>query len=199
MEKTCKLIVLGDSGVGKTTIIHKYVYDEYRVDFKATIGADFSSKSIQKTENETLELNIWDTAGEERFHSIGAMFYRGVEAAILVYDITQVESFKHIIKWKNDLCLKAGLGNDEKITIIVFGNKLDLANQREVTDDEIRTLKQEHDLDVVEISSKTGEGIEEGFKKIIDMFLESYNEKNAITSCSQLTLTENNNEKKGCC
>ena len=130
MEKTCKLIVLGDSGVGKTTIIHKYVYDEYRVDFKATIGADFSSKSIQISENETLELNIWDTAGEERFHSIGAMFYRGVEAAILVYDITQVESFKHIIKWKNDLCLKAGLGNDEKIPIIVFGNKLDLANQR---------------------------------------------------------------------
>lgn len=198
MEKTCKLVVLGDSGVGKTTIIHKYVYDEYRVDFKATIGADFSSKSIQISENETLDLNIWDTAGEERFHSIGAMFYRGVEAVIFVYDITQLESFKHIVKWKDDLYAKSGITNEDNIPMIVFGNKVDLEDQRQVTKDEIQVMKQEYGLEVIEVSSKTGQGVEEGFKKIVDMIMSAHKEMKNISSYTNLTLTENNNNKSCC-
>mgnify|MGYP001153341496 CR=1 FL=1 len=100
-NRSCKLVVLGDSGVGKTTLIHKYVNNEFRADFKSTIGADFTAKEIVVENNYKIDLQIWDTAGEIRFHSVGAAFYRGTDACIIVYDVTSRDVARRFIhkKW----------------------------------------------------------------------------------------------------
>ena len=198
MNRTCKLVVLGDSGVGKTTIIHQYINDEFRADFKATIGADFSSKTIEIGE-ETIEFNIWDTAGEERFHSVGASFYRGVEAVILVYDITQHETFEHLQKWKDDLYSKSGIPISEEIPMIIFGNKADLEDQRQVAKYEVDQIGNANNIPVMEVSAKNGSNIEEGFKKIAELYLKaSENAKKIEASSITLKVNQGQNQNKQC-
>merc|ERR1719419_1980030 len=96
-----KIIILGDSGVGKTSILHKYVSNKFIEEHKATIGADFSTKEITIDDNRLITLQIWDTAGQERFQSLGNAFYRGADACILVYDIADERSFEEIKVWKS--------------------------------------------------------------------------------------------------
>merc|ERR1719177_74289 len=96
-----KIIILGDSGEGKTSILHKYVNNKFIEEHKATIGADFSTREITIDDSRLITLQIWDTAGQERFQSLGNAFYRGADACILVYDITDKESFDAIEEWKS--------------------------------------------------------------------------------------------------
>ena len=165
MNRTCKLVVLGDSGVGKTTIVHQFTEGEFRADFKATIGVDFSSKTIEIGED-SVDLNIWDTAGEERFHSVGVAFYRGVEAVILVYDITQKETLDHLQKWKEELYINSGIPTSEEIPMIIFGNKADLEDQRQVSREAAEGYASSNMLDYIETSAFSGQNIGDVFDRV---------------------------------
>ena len=118
---TLKLILLGDSGVGKTSLMRQYVTHKFEQRFKATIGADFFSKEIS-VEDTPVSLHIWDTAGQERFQSLGTAFYRGADVCLLVFDISNASSFTNLQSWMQEFRLQAG---DSK-EIILVGNKADL-------------------------------------------------------------------------
>ncbi|KEG06521.1 rab7 GTP binding protein [Trypanosoma grayi] len=121
-----KIIILGDSGVGKTSLMHQYVNKKFDSRYKATIGADFLTKDLE-IDGQMVTLQIWDTAGQERFQSLGSAFYRGADACILVFDVTQQESFAHISSWLEEFNIQAG-----KRDSVLIGNKTDLADRRQV-------------------------------------------------------------------
>ena len=165
---------MGDSGVGKTTLIHSFVNNEFCEDFKSTIGADFSSKVIN-VDNTSIDLQIWDTAGEERFHSVGAAFYRGTDACLLVYDITQKNSFERVEVWLNDLLTKANVTNSESFPIVLFGNKSDLAEElRSVSTEDAENWAKLKNCGFYEVSAKTQNNVENGFQEVLRKFIKNH-------------------------
>jgi len=133
-----KMIVLGDSGVGKTNIVKRYILDDFCLESKSTIGVEFFSRNIRLNEEAEVKLQIWDTAGQERYRSITTGFYNGSRGALLVYDITKKESFENTNKWLSEL----RLNGEKDLTIVLVGNKCDLIDDRQVTTEEA-TLKAE--------------------------------------------------------
>ncbi|OHT17105.1 small GTP-binding protein [Tritrichomonas foetus] len=202
-ERVCKLIVLGDSGVGKTTLIHQFVNQEFRADFKSTIGADFSSKTCFVGKKQ-VQLQIWDTAGEERFHSIGPTFFRGTDSCILVYDRTNRSSLEHLEKWKNDLVTNVENASSPSFPFVIFANKSDLESEEVVLKTEAEEMFKTTDgnhYPVFEVSAKTGNNIEEGFLKLSELYVKYSQESVHTISLSGVDLTEENNQKKNgkCC
>lgn len=191
-----KLVILGDSGVGKTTLIHRYVDSEFRADFKATIGADFNSKSITIDDTD-VDLHIWDTAGEERFHSVGATFYRGTDACVLVYDVTQRESFNRLKTWEEDMFAKSGIER-AGFPIIVFGNKADLDEQRQVSFEEGEHYGKQWGVPVLEVSAKSGVNLEEGFNKLVELYLQQNHEKKKVQEPICLNINQTVSNKEAC-
>ena len=113
-----KIVIVGDSGVGKTNLITRYLKNDFKPETKATIGVEFSDKKyIYK--NKTIKVQIWDTAGQERYRSLTSMYYKGAKGAIFVYDISSKNSFESIDKWLIEMKKTA----DENIKIILIGNK----------------------------------------------------------------------------
>lgn len=198
-QLTCKLVVLGDSGVGKTALIHNLISQEFRADYKATIGADFSSKTCF-IGNRQVELQIWDTAGDVRFHSVGAAFYRGTDACILVYDITQRGSFERLEMWREDLISKVEMERIDEFPFVIFANKSDLEEGRQVTVEEglafAESINCHHHF---QASAKTGENVEDGFTKIAELFLAYVRNEVQTVAVRGVSLTENREEKGKCC
>merc|ERR1712147_378899 len=127
-----KVIILGDSGVGKTSLMHQYVSKKFSNQYKATIGADFLTKEVQ-VEDRLVTMQIWDTAGQERFQSLGVAFYRGADCCVLVYDVTAPTTFKNLESWRDEFLIQASPRDPENFPFVVIGNKVDLADSRTVT------------------------------------------------------------------
>lgn len=146
-----KVIILGDSSVGKTSLMNQYVNKRFSNQYKATIGADFCTKEVvvndrvvtmQVTETETnsvawhgplillIVFQIWDTAGQERFQSLGVAFYRGADCCVLVYDVTAPNSFKNLDSWRDEFLIQASPRDPEHFPFVVLGNKVDLDNRQ---------------------------------------------------------------------
>mmetsp|Transcript_27493 Transcript_27493/g.41611 ORF Transcript_27493/g.41611 Transcript_27493/m.41611 type:complete len:239 (+) Transcript_27493:175-891(+) len=140
-KKTLKIILVGDSGVGKTSLMNRYSSGKFTGQYKATIGADFVSKEVAVTVPSTGEtqlciLQIWDTAGQERFQSLGVGFYRGADACILVYDITDPESLENLDHWRSEFLSHVGGGLSDmarSFPFVVLGNKADKSKDRLVS------------------------------------------------------------------
>ncbi|XP_069037223.1 ras-related protein rab7-like isoform X1 [Lepisosteus oculatus] len=124
-----KVILLGSSGVGKTSLMNQYVNKMFSSQYKATIGADFLTKEII-VDDHLVTLQIWDTAGQERFSSLVAGFYRGADSCILVFDVTQPESFKKLDSLRDEFLIEASPRDPENFPFIVLGNKIDLENRQ---------------------------------------------------------------------
>ncbi|TYI64582.1 hypothetical protein E1A91_D09G098700v1 [Gossypium mustelinum] len=120
-----KVIILGDSGVGKTSLMNQYVNRKFNNQYKATIGADFLTKEIQ-FEDRLFTLQIWDTAGQERFQSLGVAFYRGADCCVLVYDVNVAKSFDDLNNWREEFLIQATPSDPENFPFVVLGNKVDL-------------------------------------------------------------------------
>lgn len=164
-----KVLLLGESCVGKTSIFHRYVKDEYSQAYKATIGADFFSKDLKVDDKEVI-LQIWDTAGQERYQSLGVTFFRGSDACILVYDICDQRSFDAIQSWVDQFLQGVGANTqnpkESGFIFVVLGNKCDLAENRQVSSEAAKDFCTENGFHFFETSAKSGFQVQEAFEYI---------------------------------
>ena len=127
-NENIKVILIGNSGVGKSNILGRYLNDEFKQETKSTVGVEFGSKKL-KIEKTNIKLQIWDTAGQERYRSITSAYYKGSKGCFIVYDITSLQSFEDIEKWYEEIVKLT----EKNISIILVGNKCDLESERKVT------------------------------------------------------------------
>jgi len=164
-EILLKIIVLGESGVGKSSIINQYCNQTFSHDHKATIGADFFTKKLDIGRN-LITLQIWDTAGQERFQSLGKAFFRGANACILVYDITSKSSFDRVDDWKMQFDQINSINYNDKFPFLLLGNKSDLQEERAITENQAMQYAASNDMECFETSALDGTNIKEAIYKI---------------------------------
>jgi len=159
--KRTKIVLLGNQSVGKTSLITRFMYDTFDNTYQATIGIDFLSKTMY-LEDRTVRLQLWDTAGQERFRSLIPSYIRDSSVAIVVFDITNRESFFATSKWIEDV--RSERGNE--VIIVLVGNKADLSDKRQVTLEEATAKAAELNIMFMETSAKAGHNVKSLFKKI---------------------------------
>ncbi|GMM46808.1 Rab family GTPase [Pichia kluyveri] len=207
-----KIVLLGESAVGKSSVVQRFVknsFDEYR---ESTIGAAFLTQSIHLSKNDilssgdndnsittdtidddgiTVKFEIWDTAGQERYRSLASMYYRNANAAIIVYDITQLESLDKAKYWIKELQRQA---NKDTI-IILTGNKLDLNDERKISIDDVNEFTSIYNLLNFEVSAKTGENVNQLFKDIaIKLVIKNLKSNNNLNTTNKHSNTINLNQ-----
>ena len=163
-----RYIIIGDSAVGKTNIIYRFIKGEFNNELESTIGVDFLSKNIKK-DDIILKLQLWDTNGMEKFKSIRQNYYKNAACAIIVYDITNEKSFKSINDWIEECKNNA---YNENLIIILVGNKTDLSDQRKITEEEGESLGNKYNMRFYESSALTGYNINTIFNESSDMIYE---------------------------
>ncbi|KAI4310708.1 hypothetical protein MLD38_035663 [Melastoma candidum] len=159
-----KVIVLGDSGVGKTSLMNQYVYKKFSQQYKATIGADFVTKELQ-IDDKLVTLQVWDTAGQERFQSLGAAFYRGADCCALVYDVNVAKSFESLSHWHDEFLRQADPPSPESFPFVLLGNKIDVhGGHRVVTEKRaMEWCASKGNIPYFETSAKEDRNVEEAF------------------------------------
>ncbi|KAI0281646.1 GTP-binding protein RAB5 [Russula aff. rugulosa BPL654] len=157
-----KLVLLGESAVGKSSLVLRFVKDQFDDYRESTIGAAFLTQTVNLEDGTAVKFEIWDTAGQERYKSLAPMYYRNANCAVVVYDITQSASLEKARNWIRELQRQA----DPSIVIALCGNKSDLAVRRQVTQEEAQKYAQEEGLMWAETSAKTGEGVTDIFTRI---------------------------------
>ncbi|EGD79726.1 rab GTPase [Salpingoeca rosetta] len=172
-ELLYKVLVVGDSGVGKTSLIKRYVHGVASDKYKATIGVDFALKVLQVNENTTVRLQLWDIAGQERFGSMTRVYYKEAVGAFVVFDVTRLDTFKAVKTWKEDIDAKVFLPDGSKIPVVLMANKCDLAVEGFRTQEEM----QEYCANMgfvswFETSAKLNKNIEEAVNCLVQNILE---------------------------
>ncbi|THV06544.1 GTP-binding protein RAB5 [Dendrothele bispora CBS 962.96] len=157
-----KLVLLGESAVGKSSLVLRFVKDQFDDYRESTIGAAFLTQTVTLEDQTTVKFEIWDTAGQERYKSLAPMYYRNANCAVVVYDITQSASLDKARNWVRELQRQA----DPSIVIALCGNKADLSARRQVSEEEAKKYADEEGLMWAETSAKTGEGVTEIFTAI---------------------------------
>ena len=196
-----KIVLVGDSSVGKTNLFLRYIKNEFDPQSKATIGVEFGTKII-KINNYNIKIQIWDTAGQERYKSITSAYYKGAQGAFLVYDITNKTSFLNIDKWIRDL----KNNGDEKIVLFLIGNKNDLDDDRVIDTNEGKNKAKENKMFFLETSAKNNDNVNKAFDEIINNIFNVYKtlieeEDNTINKGNGIDIlnTKDMNKKKKCC
>ncbi|XP_955461.1 small GTP-binding protein Rab1, putative [Theileria annulata] len=157
-----KIIVIGDSGTGKSSLLLRFADNTYSESYMSTIGVDFKIKTV-KIDNTTIKLQIWDTAGQERFRTITSTYYRGAHGIICVYDVTNKLSFDHITEtWLQDIDKYA----TSNVCKLLIGNKIDLVDSRVVLADEAKHVAEQNNMNYIEASAKTDSNVEKAFTTI---------------------------------
>ncbi|KAJ6253990.1 ras and ef-hand domain-containing protein [Anaeramoeba flamelloides] len=155
-----KIVLLGDSGVGKSSIAIRYFYNKFNSTIEATIGATFINQTVQVSTDYEVRLQIWDTAGQERYHSLTLMYFRGAKGVIIVFDVTNQASFRKAKKWFEEILLR-GLENSR---VVLVGNKIDCKKSDRIVDQsKAEEYAKENGIMYCETSAKTGEGVKEMF------------------------------------
>lgn len=162
-EMIFKTIIIGDSTTGKTNILSKYLHNKFDKASKATIGVELGRKTYT-IKNNKVDAQIWDTAGQERYRSMTKAYYKGALGALIIYDITKKETFDHVENWIGDLRNSA----DNKVFIILVGNKNDLEEARQVSKDSGEMKAKEFGIAFMETSALNGTNIEQAFQTLIE-------------------------------
>eukprot|EP01119_Soliformovum_irregulare_P001583 TRINITY_DN1129_c0_g1_i1.p1 TRINITY_DN1129_c0_g1~~TRINITY_DN1129_c0_g1_i1.p1 ORF type:complete len:244 (+),score=60.96 TRINITY_DN1129_c0_g1_i1:53-733(+) len=157
-----KVVLIGDSGVGKSNLLSRFTRNEFNLETKSTIGVEFATRSIQ-TSGKTIKAQIWDTAGQERYRAITSAYYRGAVGALLVYDIAKHSTFKNVERWLTELRENA----DRNIVIMLVGNKSDLRHLREVPTEEAKLFSEKQKLSFIETSALDSTNVELSFQNIL--------------------------------
>lgn len=160
-----KVIILGDSSVGKTSLMNQYVNKRFSNQYKATIGADFLTKEVV-IDDRVVTMQIWDTAGQERFQSLGVAFYRGADCCVLVYDTTAPNTFKNLDSWRDEFLIQASPRDPDHFPFVVLGNKIDLENRAVSTKRAQQWCQAKNDIPYFETSAKEGINVDLAFQTI---------------------------------
>lgn len=198
-EELFKIVLIGDSGVGKTNMMTQYLRKEFNENSKATVGVEFGSK-VMEIEGKQVKAQIWDTAGQERYKSITSAYYKGAKGAFVVYDITRKETFESVDKWISDLNHSA----DKNLIIILVGNKSDLEEQRQVQTVEGEEKAKNKEMCFFETSALNGNNLEKAFEFLLKKVYEKHksepeNEDNFIEESDVKNLEDIKTEEKKCC
>ena len=186
-EYLYKIVIIGDSGVGKTNILTRFTSNTFHAQSKPTIGVELGTKSI-KFNNNIIKAQIWDTAGQERYRAITGSYYKGSLGAMIVFDITKINSFNNVEKWLKELNQEC----KENVFILLVGNKTDLNSMRTVKKEDASNFAQKNNLGYIETSALECRNIEEAFNLIIAKIYDSKS-----SSISSRDASPNEKIKKG--
>ena len=192
-----KLLMIGDSGVGKTCLLLRYANDSFSPTFITTIGIDFKIKNIE-IGGKRIKLQIWDTAGQERFRTITTSYFRGAQGIVLVYDVTDRRSFESIRNWISQIQQHA----DVNVNKILVGNKCDMLDEKVVSTEEGEKLAKEFNMSFFETSAKNDVNVEQSFQSIamsVKKRLEADGASGPTGGNAMKLSQQNANVKKGCC
>jgi len=195
-----KLVLIGDSGVGKSSLLLRFADDSFTDTFISTIGVDFRFRTV-RSEKKIVKLQIWDTAGQERFRTITSAYYRGADGIIMVYDVTNQESFDHVNEWLNEVNRYAS----EDTCKLLVGNKSDKVNEKVVDYDTAAAFASDLNITFLESSAKSAKNVEEAFMTMASELIRLKEEKGNDTTNTSAAATGinikqgNSNEKKKCC
>ncbi|GAM19981.1 hypothetical protein SAMD00019534_031560 [Acytostelium subglobosum LB1] len=216
-EYLFKIVIIGDSAVGKSNLLNRFTRNEFTEKTKATIGVDFGTKSIE-IDGKVVTAQCWDTAGQERFRAVTSGYYRGAVGAMIVYDITSKISFKNVTRWLNELRENA----EPDILIMMVGNKSDLETSREVSTQEAQSFAQSNKISFLETSALNSNNVNQAFERLLkDIYSHLGQRKNIVMDDGQewlkpqtnaghkitplsdtpiaTTTSTHQEKKKGCC
>ncbi|ONK76874.1 uncharacterized protein A4U43_C02F750 [Asparagus officinalis] len=199
-----KIVLIGDSGVGKSNILSRFTRNEFCLESKSTIGVEFATRTLQ-IEGKTIKAQIWDTAGQERYRAITSAYYRGAVGALLVYDITKRQTFENVLRWLRELRDHA----DSNIVIMMAGNKSDLNHLRAVSPDDAQVLAEKEGLSFLETSALEALNIENAFHTILTEIYHIISKKalaaqEAASNAppiqgTTINVTDSAGQRRGCC
>ncbi|XP_010490210.1 PREDICTED: ras-related protein RABA2a isoform X2 [Camelina sativa] len=201
-----KVVLIGDSGVGKSNLLSRFTRNEFCLESKSTIGVEFATRTLQ-VEGRTVKAQIWDTAGQERYRAITSAYYRGALGALLVYDVTKPTTFENVSRWLKELRDHA----DSNIVIMLIGNKTDLKHLRAVATEDAQSYAEKEGLSFIETSALEALNVEKAFQTILSEIYRIISKKsissdqgtaNANVKEGQtidVAATSDSNAKKPCC
>jgi len=200
-----KVVLIGDSGVGKSNLLSRFTRNEFNLESKSTIGVEFATRSIN-VDGKTVKAQIWDTAGQERYRAITSAYYRGAVGALLVYDIAKHATYVNVTRWLKELRDHA----DSNIVIMLVGNKSDLKHLRAVPTDEAKAFSTENGLSFIETSALDASNVESAFQTILTDIYRIVSSKSLECSTSNIEppkvginvgprVDSNDNQGNKCC
>ncbi|ODQ67370.1 ras-domain-containing protein [Nadsonia fulvescens var. elongata DSM 6958] len=172
-----KVVLTGDSGVGKTNILDRFSRNEFNLDSKSTIGVEFATRTVQ-IDDKHVKAQIWDTAGQERYRAITSAYYRGAVGALLMYDITNSASYKSIAKWMEEIREQA----DPNIVLMLVGNKSDLKHLRAVPTKEAKNFASQNKLLFIETSALDATNVDLAFQNILTEVYHRYSAQEGLSN-----------------
>lgn len=161
-EYLYKIVLIGDSGVGKSNLLSRFTRDEFNLESRSTIGVEFATRTLE-IDGKRVKAQIWDTAGQERYRAITSAYYRGAVGALIVYDISKTESYESVSRWLKELKEHA----DANIVIELVGNKSDLDHLRAVPTDEAKNFANENNLLFTEASALSSDNVDLSFHQLL--------------------------------
>ena len=199
-DTTCSILLLGDSCVGKTSLISRYANGIFKDEYIATVGLDLVSKQ-EIINDKNINVKLWDTAGQERYKALTPSYLRGADGVVLVFDVTNSETFDNLKFWLDSL--KNNLGeNNSFLPVVINGNKIDI-DDRDISKDDANKFAQENNYKYFETSAKSGVGVDELFREIVNQILENKEKTDEVKEeRKSIKINENkgnNQKKKGCC
>ena len=170
-DHKCQLLIIGDSTVGKTSILSRFANGTFNANYLATVGLDNFTKD-ETIDDKNVHIKIWDTAGQERFKALTKGFFRNAEGIMIVYDVTNQETFDSLKNWIQSI--KDNMGNDfmERVPIVIIGNKID-SDEREVKTEDAESFCKQQNYPYFETSAKTGENIDSTVRFLVKKVIES--------------------------
>ena len=194
-----KVLLLGNSDVGKSSLILRYVDQVWSDTFVPTIGVDFKVKTSQ-LENKNIKMQIWDTAGQERFRNVISSYFRGAHGILLIYDVTNRDSFKNLESWLIEIEKNAS----ENVLKILIGNKNDLVDEKEIKTEEGEAFAKRNGMQFIETSAKMNTNVTEAFEALGKLMIEFNTEKKPVTASNEKKVLsassgKNLKTKKKCC
>lgn len=189
-----KIIVLGESGVGKTSLLLRYVERKFTMNTKSTIGANFLTKEVE-VDDKVATCQIWDTAGQERFQGLGTAFYRGSDGVIFVFDVTQRRTFEELEHWKEAFLIQVGQEGNKDFPMIIIANKIDLKEERVVSRKELQEWCAQYGLKFFEASAKEDENVEKAFEEITRLVISKMKPEDIMYDTVDLSVGEKKDGK----